>query len=61
VVAALPVMWITREAAFHPIITLGLSAASYAAVYFGLSYLLVRVKADSTDSLIAVESGLSQT
>jgi len=55
------VVWITRELMLRPIVALGLSSASYAVVYFGLSYLMVRLKADSTGSLIAVESGFSQT
>jgi hypothetical protein len=59
-VAALPVLWITRESGMHPLVALGASSAIYAAVYFGLSY-LVRLKADSTGSLVAVESGFSQT
>ena len=61
VVAALPVVWITREWGVHPVVALGTGAAAYAAVYFGLSYLLVRLKADSTGRLVAVESGFSQT
>ena len=40
VVAALPVVWITHEWGVHPVVALGASAAAYAAVYFGLSYLI---------------------
>jgi O-antigen/teichoic acid export membrane protein len=61
VVAALPVLWITRALALRPMIALVASSAAYAAFYFGLSYLLVRLKADSTGALIAVQSGFSRT
>jgi O-antigen/teichoic acid export membrane protein len=68
VVAALPVLWITHEFALRPIVALGMSSASYAAVYFGLSYLLVRLKADPTDDYgrlqagtVPVGSGFSET
>jgi len=68
IVAALPVMWMTRDAGFHPIVALGLSSVSYAAVYFGLSYLLVRLGADPTDDYDRIQpgtvpmgSGFSQT
>jgi len=60
VVAALPVVWITRESGVHPVIALATSAAAYGLVYFGLSY-LVRLKADSTGAVIAVQSGFSRT
>jgi Polysaccharide biosynthesis C-terminal domain len=49
-VAALPVVWITREWGVHPLVALGTSAAAYAAVYFGLSYLIS-----------AMESGVSRS
>jgi len=68
VAAALPVVWITREFALQPIVAVGLSSASYAAVYFGLSYLMVRLKADPTDDYrrmqagtVPMGSGLSET
>jgi len=56
-VAAVPVLWITREWGVHPVVALGTSAAAYAAVYFGLSYLLVRLKADPTDDYGRIQSG----
>jgi O-antigen/teichoic acid export membrane protein len=67
-VAALPVLWITRETALKPIIALGISGIAYAVVYFGFSYLLVRLKADATAEFgqmppgtVPAESGFSQT
>jgi O-antigen/teichoic acid export membrane protein len=67
-VAALPVLWITREWGVHPLVALGASSAAYAAVYFGVSYLVVRLKADPTDDYgriqagtVPVGSGFSQT
>ena len=56
-VAALPVLWITRELALRPIVALGMSSAAYAAVYFGLSYLMVRLKADPTDDHGRIQVG----
>ena len=50
-VAALPVLWITREWGVHRLVALGTSAAAYAAVYFGLSYVMVRLKAPASASL----------
>jgi O-antigen/teichoic acid export membrane protein len=72
VMAALPVVWITREWGVHPAVALGTSAATYAAVYFGLSYLiesyLVRLKSDPIDDYrrmqagtVPVGSGFSET
>jgi O-antigen/teichoic acid export membrane protein len=59
VAAALPVLWITRESMLTPIAALAIGGAAYAAVYFGLSY-LVRLKAPA-GTLVGVESGFSQT
>jgi O-antigen/teichoic acid export membrane protein len=60
-VAAVPVIWIAREWAPHPIVALAASGVAYAMVYFGFSYGMVRVKADPTAALVPVESGLSRT
>jgi O-antigen/teichoic acid export membrane protein len=49
VVAVLPVMWITREVSLRPIVALGVSGAVYASTYFGLSYVMLRLKAEPTD------------
>jgi O-antigen/teichoic acid export membrane protein len=35
IVAALPVLWLTRELALKPIVTLGISGILYGAIYFG--------------------------
>jgi hypothetical protein len=65
VVAALPVLWITRAFA-QPIVALAIGGAAYGAVYFGLSY-LVRLKADPDEyrplhpGAVSVESGFSRT
>jgi len=48
-VAAVPVVWITREWSPQPIVGVAASGAAYAIVYFGLSYLMVRPKADAAD------------
>jgi O-antigen/teichoic acid export membrane protein len=53
-VAAMPVVWLTRELALQPVVALGASGVTYAGVYFGLSYLMegggaVRLTADATD------------
>jgi hypothetical protein len=47
-VAAVPVLWLTREVLLPPIVGLAASGAAYGVVYFGLSYLMVRLKADPT-------------
>ena len=76
-IAAAPVLWITRASELHPIVALAVSGVVYSAVYFGLNYLMVRLKApasasmdsqeamreggDSTGTLVAVRSGFSQT
>jgi O-antigen/teichoic acid export membrane protein len=67
-VAALPVLWVTHETALKPVIALGVSSIAYAAVYFGLSYLMVRLKSDSTTEFgeirpgaVPVQSGVGQT
>jgi hypothetical protein len=59
-VAALPVIWIAREWAPQPIVALAASGSAYGVVYFGLSYLIVRLKADTTES-IATESAASES
>jgi hypothetical protein len=56
-VAALPVVWITRESGVRPIVALGAASAAYAAVYFGLSYLMVRLKADPTEDHLRIQAG----
>lgn len=38
-VAAVPVLWLTHEMTLQPIVELAAGSASYAVVYFGLSYL----------------------
>jgi len=60
-VAALPVLWIARAWGPQPIVALAASGVAYGAVYFGLSYSMVRVKADPTAALVPVESGFSRT
>jgi O-antigen/teichoic acid export membrane protein len=45
-VAAVPVLWLTRELTLPPVVALGASGAAYAVVYFGSSYLMVRLNAD---------------
>jgi O-antigen/teichoic acid export membrane protein len=57
VVAALPVMWITREVSLRPIVALGASGAVYAGIYFGLSYLMLRLKAEPTDDDRRIQAG----
>ncbi len=47
-IAALPVLWLTREVLLPPIVGLAVSGAAYGVAYFGLSYLMVRLKADAT-------------
>jgi hypothetical protein len=37
-IAALPVLWITRETALSPVVGLVAGGVTYAAVYFALSY-----------------------
>jgi O-antigen/teichoic acid export membrane protein len=59
-VAAVPVIWLTRESSLAPVVALGASGAAYAAVYFGLSY-FAGLKADSTAPLVPVESGFGGT
>jgi O-antigen/teichoic acid export membrane protein len=66
--AAVPVLWITREMTLQPMIALGVSGAAYGVVYFGSSYLMVRLKADPNADfgrmqagIVPVESGLSRT
>ena len=65
IVAAMPVLWITRAFA-QPIVALAIGGAAYGAVYFGLSY-LVRLKADPDEyrplhpGAVSVESGFSRT
>ncbi len=60
-VAALPVLWIARAWGPQPILALAASGVAYGAVYFGLSYGMVRLKADRTAALVPVESGFSRT
>jgi O-antigen/teichoic acid export membrane protein len=62
IVAAIPVIWLTHEWSWSPVVALGLSGVAYAVTYFGLSY-LARLKADSTDDprWVAVPSRLSGT
>jgi O-antigen/teichoic acid export membrane protein len=57
VIAALPVVWITREWGVHPVVALGASAAVYAGIYFGLSYLMLRLKAEPTDDDRRIQAG----
>jgi len=57
VVAALPVMWITREVSLRPIVALGASGAVYGGIYFGLSYLMLRLKAEPTDDDRRIQAG----
>ena len=59
-VAAVPVIWLTRESSLAPVVALGASGAAYAAIYFGLSY-FAGLKADSTAPLVPVESGFGGT
>ena len=67
VVAALPVMWISRASGLRPIVALGAGGAAYAAVYFGLSYLMVRLMSPTDEyrplqpGPVSVESGFSRT
>jgi O-antigen/teichoic acid export membrane protein len=69
IIAALPVLWISRAFAPQPMLTLALGGAAYGAVYFGSSYLvqgyLVRRQADRGaqyrsmhPGAVSVESGL---
>jgi O-antigen/teichoic acid export membrane protein len=67
-IAAAPVLWITREMTLQPMIALGVSGAAYGVVYFGSSYLMVRLKADPNADfgrmqagIVPVESGFSRT
>ena len=67
-IAALPVLWITREMTLQPMIALGISGVAYGVVYFGSSYLMVRLKADPNADfgrmqagIVPVESGFSRT
>ena len=67
VVAALPVMWMTRASGLRPIVALGAGGAAYAVVYFGLSYLMVRLLSPTEEyrplqpGAVSVESGFSGT
>jgi O-antigen/teichoic acid export membrane protein len=56
VVAALPVIWITHEFTLQPVVTLGSGGIAYAAVYFGLSYVVVREKTPASASLDSEEA-----
>jgi len=47
-IAAVPVLWLTREMTLQPVVALLASGTAYGIVYFGLSYLMVRLKADPT-------------
>jgi hypothetical protein len=47
-IAALPVLWLTREVLLPPIVGLAVGGAAYGVAYFGLSYLMVRLTADAT-------------
>ena len=44
-IAAVPVLWVSREFAPRPIVALGVGGALYGAAYFGLSFWLGRLKA----------------
>jgi hypothetical protein len=57
VVAALPVMWITREVSLRPVVALGMSGAVYASIYFGLSYIMLRLTAEATDDQRRIQAG----
>ena len=54
-IAAMPVLWITHQSTLHPVVVLGICSASYATVYFGLSY-LVHLKAPAAASLDVAEA-----
>jgi O-antigen/teichoic acid export membrane protein len=56
IVAALPVIWLTRELALTPIVLLGLGGLVYGSIYFGLEFVQVRLKADSTEGTICAAS-----
>jgi O-antigen/teichoic acid export membrane protein len=56
-IAAVPVVWIAREWALQPIVGLAAGGAAYALVYFGLSYLMVRLKADPTVDYGRMQAG----
>jgi O-antigen/teichoic acid export membrane protein len=67
-IAAVPVIWIARAWALQPIVGLGAGGTVYGIVYFGLSYVMVRLKADPTVDYgrmqartVPVGSGFSQT
>jgi len=62
-VAAVPVIWLTRETAQQPVVALGASGVTYAVVYFGLSYLaglkaerVRRLQPDLRENLLCVVS-----
>ena len=60
-------MWITRASGLRPIVALGAAGAAYAVVYFGLSYLMVRLMSPTEEyrplqpGAVSVESGFSGT
>jgi len=47
-IATVPVVWLTREWSLQPLVGLMAGGAAYGVTYFGLSYLMVHLKADPT-------------
>jgi hypothetical protein len=58
-VAALPVVWVTHEWLVQPVVGLIAGGAAYGSVYFGLSYLMVRLKADPTGDHRRTQAGVN--
>jgi O-antigen/teichoic acid export membrane protein len=56
-IAAVPVIWIARAWALQPIVGLGAGGTAYAVVYFGLSYGMLRLKAEATDDPGLMQAG----
>src|SRR5205814_7452097 len=56
-IAAVPVVWLTREWSLQPMAGLAAGGAAYGIVYFGLSYVMVRLKADPTGDHRRTQAG----
>ena len=59
-VAAVPVLWLTREVLLPPIVGLAAGGGAYGVAYFGLSYVMVRLKADPNGDYRRTEKGGGQ-
>jgi len=56
-IAAVPVLWIAREWTLKPLVGLAAASAAYGIIYFGLSYGIVRLRADATEDAGRMQAG----